>query len=219
MRCGQPWQPSPAQCCFCASSPYAKRGALHAAYVRHYAKDGDPVLVWKAPTRTLNPTVAQSTVDEAIAQDASHGEYLAEFRGDLESFISREAVMACVDPGVLERPPSDGVQYFSFVDPSGGNVDSMTLAIAHESDERVAVDALYERTAPFDPESCVDEFVQLMSRYGISETNGDRFGAAWVTTAFEKRNIAYRPCELPRTEHLPFPAPVAVCLLGIRQNP
>jgi phage terminase large subunit-like protein len=32
----------------CASSPYARRGALWDAHRRHYAKDGDPVLVWQA---------------------------------------------------------------------------------------------------------------------------------------------------------------------------
>ena len=34
-----------------ASSPYAKRGALYAAYRRHYAKDDARVLVWKAGHR------------------------------------------------------------------------------------------------------------------------------------------------------------------------
>ena len=28
----------------CASSPYAKRGALYAAHKRHFGKDGDPIL-------------------------------------------------------------------------------------------------------------------------------------------------------------------------------
>jgi hypothetical protein len=36
----------------CASSPYAQRGALFDAFKRHYGKDGDPILIWKAPTRT-----------------------------------------------------------------------------------------------------------------------------------------------------------------------
>src|SRR4051812_23215728 len=47
----------------CASSPYAKRGALYDAHQRHYGKDGDPVLMWQAPTRTMNPTVPQSIID------------------------------------------------------------------------------------------------------------------------------------------------------------
>ena len=36
--------------------PYARRGALHDAYRRYFGKPDAPVLVWKAPTRLMNPT-------------------------------------------------------------------------------------------------------------------------------------------------------------------
>ena len=52
-----------------ASSPYAQRGALFDAFKRHYGKDGDPVLVWKAPTRTMNSTVPQRVIDAAMESD------------------------------------------------------------------------------------------------------------------------------------------------------
>jgi len=38
----------------CASSPYARRGALWDAHRKHYGKDGDPILVWQAATREMN---------------------------------------------------------------------------------------------------------------------------------------------------------------------
>jgi hypothetical protein len=41
----------------CASSPYAQRGSLFTAFKQHFGKAGDPILVWRAPTRTMNPTV------------------------------------------------------------------------------------------------------------------------------------------------------------------
>jgi hypothetical protein len=153
----------------CASSPYAKRGSLYDAFQRHYAKDGDPVLVWKAPTRTMNPTVSQSVIDAAMERDASDAaaEWMAEFRSDLESFISRESVLACVDVGIRERPPTAGVTYQCFVDPSGGSNDSMTCCIGHSEGNRVIVDAVREIVAPFDPDSAVDEFVRLFASYGI----------------------------------------------------
>lgn len=76
----------------------------------------------------------------------------------------------------------------------------MTCAIGHlEGEHLVVIDCVREITAPFDPESAVDEFVQLLSRYGIHSTNGDRYAAQWVATAFEKRNVSYRHCELPRS--------------------
>jgi hypothetical protein len=186
----------------CASSPYARKGALWDAHKRHFGKDGDPILIWQAPTRTMNPTVPQSVIDEAMQQDpaSASAEYGAEFRNDLEDFISREAVEACVEHGVRERPPQFGRHhYFSFTDPSGGSVDSMTCAIGHTEGNRIVVDALREIVAPFDPESATDEFVWLFASYGIRVTNGDRYASAWVSQAFEKRRIEYRHSELPKS--------------------
>jgi hypothetical protein len=40
----------------CASSPYARRGALWDVHRSHFGKDGDPILVWQAPTRDMNAT-------------------------------------------------------------------------------------------------------------------------------------------------------------------
>src|SRR6478672_9863237 len=73
----------------CASSPYARRGALYDAFQRHYGKDS-PVLVWKAPTRIMNPTVPQSVIDEAMDRDpaSAAAEFLATFRDDIEDFVS-----------------------------------------------------------------------------------------------------------------------------------
>jgi hypothetical protein len=190
----------PGSMLLCASSPYAKRGALHDAYKRFFGRDGR-VLVWKAATRMMNPTVPQHIIDAATERDASdaRAEWLAEFRDDLENFISRETVEACVDVGIRERPPAAGRHYFSFTDPSGGSADSMTCAIGHLDGDRVVLDCLREICAPFDPESATDEIVRLLLRYGCRMTNGDRYAAAWVTTAFEKRGISYLHCELPRS--------------------
>ena len=33
-------------------------------------------------------------------------EYMAEFRTDIESYITREVVEACTAPGLYERPPT-----------------------------------------------------------------------------------------------------------------
>ena len=121
----------------CASSPYARRGALWDAHRRHFGKDGDPILVWHADTRTMNPTVPQRVIDEATERDPAWAaaEYGAQFRSDVESFVSREAVEACVSLGVRERAPLSGLRYSAFVDPSGGSADSMTLAVGHREDD------------------------------------------------------------------------------------
>ena len=69
----------------CASSPYARRGALWTAFNKYFGKDSS-TLIWKSDTRRMNPTVAQSLIDEAMEADptSAAAEYLAEFRRDLE---------------------------------------------------------------------------------------------------------------------------------------
>ena len=186
----------------CASSPYARKGALWDAHRKHFGKDNDPILVWQAKTTSMNPTVPQSVIDEATERDPSSAaaEYGAEFRSDLEDFISRDAVLACVEFGVRERPPQIGKhKYLCFVDPSGGSSDSMTTAIGHKEGDLIIVDCIREIVAPFDPESAADEFVRLFRSYGIGTTNGDRYASAWCSQAFEKRKIAYRHSELPKS--------------------
>jgi hypothetical protein len=89
--------------------------------------------VLKAPTRTLNPTVPEHVIESALADDEprARAEYLAEFRTDVEQFVSLEALRAAIIPGRVELPPEMDVQYVAFVDVSGGSSDSMTLAITH----------------------------------------------------------------------------------------
>jgi hypothetical protein len=82
----------------CASSPHARRGALWNAYRKHFGMDGDPVLVWQAATRDMNPSVPRHFIDKYLADDfaRAQAEYLAQFRTDVERFIPPEIVEACV---------------------------------------------------------------------------------------------------------------------------
>src|SRR5712671_4140076 len=116
----------------------------------------------------MNPTVPQSLIDAELEEDPAKAssEYLAEFRTDIESFVSREAVEAATVPGRHELPPMSGTAYHGFVDPSGAAVDSMTLSIAHQDKAGCAVlDAARERRPPFSPEAVVAEFAALLKLY------------------------------------------------------
>jgi hypothetical protein len=105
-----------------ASSPYAERGALWNAYRKHHGKDNSPVLTWKAPTRTMNPSIPQSIVDEAMESDpaSAMAEYGAQFRSDVSQFVEREIVERAVDRGVVSRPPVPGLVYRCFLDAASG---------------------------------------------------------------------------------------------------
>jgi hypothetical protein len=185
----------------CASSPYARRGALWEAWRKHYGKDS-PTLVWQAPSRTMNPTVPQSIVDEALAEDPEHAraEWLAEFRSDIAAFVAREIVEGAVDRGVHVRAPIDGVRYVAFVDPSGGASDSMTLAIAHAEKRVLTLDALLEHRPPFSPEAVVSEFAKVLKNYRISIVRGDRYGGEWPREVFARHGITYQVSDKTRSE-------------------
>jgi len=156
----------------CASSPYARRGALYEAFRKHFGRDDAPVLIWKASTLTMNPSVQQLVIDEAYERDpakaaAEHG---AEFRTDIENFVSSEVVEACITPDRFELPPIGGVIYSGFVDPSGGSADSMTLAISHRDGEKVVLDVVREIKPPFAPDQVPDarfSFLQTLPREAL----------------------------------------------------
>lgn len=185
------------------SSPYAKRGELYSTFRSDYGQDGDPrILVAKGPSRSFNPTLPQWRVDRAYAKDASvaASEYGGEFRNDLEAYVSRELVEACVDTEVMERPPLSTIRYRAFVDPSGGGADSMTLAIGHAESDGAVVDALRERKPPFSPEAVVEEYAALIKSYGLSEVTGDRYAGEWPREAFRRHGIAYKLADQTRSQ-------------------
>jgi hypothetical protein len=186
----------------CASSPYAQRGALFTAFKQYYGKPDSSVLIWKAPTRVMNPTVPQSVIDAALEADpaSAAAEYLAEFRTDVESYISRDVVEAAIIAGRYELPRVEHVRYFGFCDPSGGSSDSMTLAIAHMQGNRVILDLIRERRAPFSPDTCVKEFSDTLKAFGISRIHGDRYAGEWPREAFRKCGIEYRVADKTKSD-------------------
>jgi hypothetical protein len=186
-----------------ASSPYARRGVLWTDYRKHYGAEAAATLVWKASTREMNPSVPQSFIDAAYEDDPANAaaEYGAEFRSDIEAFVSREAVEACVVPGRLELSLLRNTRYFAFVDPSGGSSDSMTVAVGHNNEKGVVViDALRERRPPFSPEAVVEEFVTLLQAYGVRSVSGDRFGGEWPRERFKMHGIAYEVGVKPKSD-------------------
>jgi len=186
----------------CASSPYARRGALYDAHARWYARADAPVLVWNAPTRLMNPTVPQSVIDDAMVRDpaSAAAEYMAEFRSDIESFISIEAVRACIVVGVRERPPARQWRYVGFTDPSGGSSDSFTLAVAHKEGNTVILDLVREVKPPFSPETIAEEFADTLKSYRISKVYGDRYGGEWPREQFRKHDVNYECADQSKSE-------------------
>lgn len=182
------------------SSPYRKSGLLYRKFKESYGKDGD-ILVIRAPTRALNPTIDAEVVEQALAEDpaAARAEWLAEFRDDVGGWAEAALIEAAVDPGVTVRPPVPGIVYRAFSDPSGGARDSFSLAIAHTEKNAQVLDCLIEIKAPFNPTSATEQIAATLKSYGLGKTVGDKYAAAWVIDAFRKCGIRYEHSERDRS--------------------
>jgi hypothetical protein len=177
----------------CASSPYARRGALWDAHQKHFGTEDPDVLVWQAATRAMNPTVSQSFIDKKLEDDHADAaaEYLAQFRTDVEAFLSLEAIKACIDVGCYERAPETKYAYFAFVDPSGGSADSFTMSVGHTEGDVVVIDVIRETRAPLSPEAVVADFCATLKQYRITTVTGDNYAGQWPADAFAKHGITY----------------------------
>ena len=186
-----------------ASSPYAKRGILYTNYAKYFGKDDAPVLVWQGTTEEMNPSlVGDPLIAEMYSEDPERAsaEFGALFRSDLEAFVTREVVEGCVSRGVTARAPLLNVSYTAFTDPSGGSNDSMTLAISHRDGERVVLDCVLERRAPFSPDNVVEEFAAVLRGYRVSTVVGDNYANEWPVERFRAHGIRYEPAKMNRSE-------------------
>ena len=156
----------------------------------------------KRATRDFNPVLPQSIIDKAMDRDpaAAAAEYMAQFRTDVEGFITREAVEACITLGTRERPTERKNAYVCFVDPSGGSSDAMTLAIAHTEGKTQILDLIRERKPPFSPEAVTEEFAKIIRSYRCTKVYGDRYGGEWPREQFRKHGVNYEPSEKPKSE-------------------
>jgi hypothetical protein len=186
------------------SSPYARRGEVYETWKAHFGAQGDPrILVAHGASRDLNPSLPQSVVDRAMERDpaSASAEFLAIFRSDIASYISREAVEACVDDGCFERLPASGVVYIAFTDPSGGSADGFTLAIAHrEANGRVVLDLVREHAPPFSPANVVTDFAAVLKAYHCARVVGDRYAGEFPRELFRNCGVTYEPSERSKSE-------------------
>jgi hypothetical protein len=183
------------------SSPYRKCGLLYDKYKKFYGQPSDEVLVIRAPTRSLNPTIDQSIIDTAMAEDpaAARAEWLGEFRDDIAGWLSSETIEAAVDSGVTVRPPQPSFRYHGFIDPSGGARDSYTAAIAHDDKGVAVLDCLVEIRPPFDPSAATAQIAAVLKSYHVKSVTGDRYAAQWVVSEFMKNGVAYIHSERDRS--------------------
>lgn len=184
------------------SSPYAKRGWCYRTYQRNFGNPAGKVLVVNAPSMVLNPTLPQSAIDEALAEDyaRARSEYYAEFRDDVGIFLPRSVIEACVVPGRKELLPDERTKYVAFCDVSGGRSDDATLAIAHRCERKAIIDVVKQYRPPFNPNAIIGEMVEELRRFDIRRITGDNYSAEFVASAFKDRGVTYIKADKPKSQ-------------------
>lgn len=186
------------------STPYSRFGYLWEQFSKHYGKSGNKIpLVWRAPTSLMNPTIDKKLIHEALKEDysAAKSEWLAEWREDIEAFLSLEMIDAVVIPKRYELPRIEDAQYFGFIDPSGGRKDSFALAICHKLEKgKVILDCVREAKAPFKPQTVIEEFSDVLRSYGVYCIESDRYGAELITSPFKEHGISVENSEMCASE-------------------
>jgi terminase large subunit-like protein len=184
------------------SSPYAKRGELYRQFQLNYGKDESDVLIWKAASSTMNPSLSKLSIAAAFLRDpvSARTEYSAEFRDDLSGFLTQEVLDACIVRGRVSLPRLPSITYRAFADMSGGRSDSATLGIAHLDGEKGVLDLLIERPAPHVPQEVTAEFSRLLKSYGCHEVTADKYSAEWAASEFYSNGITLRPSDKNRSE-------------------
>ena len=105
------------------SSTHKKSGLLFQKWRDHHGQDGD-ILVIRQPSVVFNPLLDQAEIDTDIALDPARGqaEWLSEWRADIDDYVDRAAIEACVISGRHELMPlRQEHRYIGFVDAAGGS--------------------------------------------------------------------------------------------------
>lgn len=185
----------------CISSPYAKRGWAYNKYKLNFGNDYGKILIWNCPSRVMNPTLPQSIVDEAMAEDlqAAKSEYMGEFRDDVCAYLPIEVIKTCVIKNRFELLPYRHNKYFAFCDVSGGRNDAASIAIAHKKDRIVVIDFQKLYKPPHSPYQIIGSMCEELRRFGLHCVTGDNYSADFVVDAFKSNGIRYTKSDLSKS--------------------
>jgi hypothetical protein len=179
------------------TSPRLLSGLAGALYQRHYGQDDSDVLIVRAPSIAMNPTLS----DEALRQirdsapDDAPAELDGEFLMDACALIDEELIDAAVDRGVTVRRPV-AERHVAHVDVSTGasrTSDRWAVAVAHRAHGCGVVDALLVIQPPFSVATACAQTAALCRSFGIREIYGDAFARGFSEAAFAAVGLRWRP--------------------------
>lgn len=189
------------------TTAYLRSGIAYDDFTRGWSRDDPDLLVWKAATTLMNPTISAERIEREQRLDPRRAEreYGATFVDDVASFLSQAWLDGAVETGRHELPPRPGVSYTAAVDTSGGGSDSFTCAIVHTEGSgaaaQIVLDVMRGRgDLGANLEAVVAEYCGLLKQYGCSRVVSDRYASGWVRERFRDHGIT---CEDPQVDGKP----------------
>jgi hypothetical protein len=184
------------------STPYMRGGVLYEDFNRGFGQNDPDLLVWRASSLLMNPSVGVERLDRERRLDPVRfaREYQAEFSEDLAAFLPSAWIEAAVVSGRHELPPLQNTTHVAAVDPNGGGPDAFTLAIVHTerhgATTKVVQDVMKGWSKPRDSaanlEGAVAEIASIVKAFRLATVVGDRYAKGWVREAFARHGITYR---------------------------
>jgi hypothetical protein len=157
------------------SSPWIKAGL---AYERWRERaDLRHGFVFTATSREFNPMLSPRFLARQQRKDpvAFARNFLAEFSDAIDAFLPAASVDACVQPGLREVPPRDGVQYRGFLD-AAFKSDRFVFLVASRREDRMRVDLLRRWYPPVKLELVLAEIGRVGHEYRLQEpVEGDQY--------------------------------------------
>jgi hypothetical protein len=180
------------------SSPYARKGEVFRLYEEHYGAKGDAdILVVHGATLDFHRSPElEAFVERALQRNpvAARAEYLAEFRSDLEGFVSLEVIRACTGAHV-ELPPAAGNKHVAGLDlASGSGEDALGFSICHHDRmlDKIVVDYVRAWQPPFSPSGVLAEVADICRAYDVETVIGDRFAYNFAREMLRGADMGFR---------------------------
>jgi hypothetical protein len=191
------------------STPYLKSGLLYQDFKRFFGVDSRDVLVWRASSLLMNPSLkAERLAQERTLDEARYfREYEAQFLEDLDTMFPVALVESLVFTSRRELPAQPGFSYTATCDTTGGstsvNADTFTFTIVHvegRGDQQIVIQDVLKGWQGSDLSGIVHEIATRLRHYRITEIRGDKYAGAWVRQAFQREGIQYRDADLSKSE-------------------
>ena len=188
------------------SSPYTSLGYFYKIYGDHYGQDDDHVLVWKAPSLTMNPTLSEAKIAKAIADDPdrARSDYEAEFRTGIAAAFDPVLIDQAVRGDPMVIPPQRGIRYGHAVDTAGLGQSEFTWVVNHWENHRIIIDLINGRGRRWlrgvNLEGTVRACCDDVRPYGALEVMGDRYAGEWPPEAFAREGMGYKVADKSKSD-------------------